>query len=367
MSNKINSKEWRRFNLYDEDLFIIDSGNKLDKSKMSSINPQINFVSRSNNNNGISCIVDRIDNITPYKAGNMTIALGGEYLGSCFIQEKDFYTSQNVNVLIPRWNMSNYIKRFIAIIIFKESRTYYKAFEDELNRHMNTDFSILLPIDKVGKPDWNYMENYMKVIEKKSQERIDKFLSIKETKNFIDTSNWNNFKIEELFITNLKGKKKQVPTGASVAKKDLFIGDIPRITVTNINNGISGYYSLENQNKDYRIYEDFISVSFLGTIFYHPYKATLDMKVHCLQLKDDKLRKNQYIHLFLITALKASLKNCDYADQISSTLLPELSIKLPVTKLDTPDWNYMENYIKLIEEKTKKRINILQELKNKTL
>ena len=107
MNNKINVFGWKRFNLYDDNLFTIDSGNKFDKAKMTNVNPKINFVSRSNNNNGISCVVDKIDNIEPYKAGNMTIALGGAYLGSCFIQENDFYTSQNVNVLIPKWNMSN--------------------------------------------------------------------------------------------------------------------------------------------------------------------------------------------------------------------------------------------------------------------
>ena len=169
MNNKLDITGWKRFNLYDDLLFSIDAGNKFDKSKMSVINPEIDFVSRSNNNNGISCIVDKIDGVEPYKAGSMTIALGGEYLGSCFIQGNDFYTSQNVNVLIPKWDMPDYVKRYISFVIFKESRMYYKAFEDELNRHMTTDFSILLPIDDAGTPDWTYMEEYMESIEEKAQ------------------------------------------------------------------------------------------------------------------------------------------------------------------------------------------------------
>lgn len=82
------------------------------------------------------------------------------------------------------------------------------------------------------------------------------------------------------------------------------------------------------------------------------------MKVHCLQLKNEKLRDNHFIHLFLVTALKASLSG-DYADQISSKILPNLLINLPVTNLGVPDWTYMENYMKLIEAKTQERINIL--------
>ena len=358
MNNIINITKWKRFNLYDDALFTIHSGNKLDKSKMTTLNPKIDFVSRTNNNNGISCVVDKIDNIEPFKAGNMTVALGGEYLGSCFIQQNDFYTSQNVNVLIPKWNMPLYVKRFIALVIFKESRTYYKAFEDELNRHMSSDFSILLPTDSSGTPNWHFMENFMKSIELKAQKKLNIISTIKGNHSIIDTTNWKYFKIKDLFVTIGEKNQLQIPTGASVNKKDLTYGDIPRITVTNFNNGISGYYSADKNNKDYRIFENFISVSFLKTVFYHPYKASLDMKVHCLQLKDEKLRNNQFIHLFLVTALKTSLSG-DYTDQISSKLLPNLLIKLPITNLGVPDWTFMENYMQAIEKKTLKRINNL--------
>lgn len=359
MNSRLDTTKWKRFHLYDDLLFSIDTGNKFDKSKMTVVSPEIDFVSRSNNNNGISCVVDKIDGIEPYKAGSMTIALGGEYLGSCFIQENDFYTGQNVNVLIPKWDMPDSVKRFVSFVIFKESRTYYKAFEDELNRHMTSDFSVLLPTDDFGNPNWTYMEEYVKSIEYKAQERINIFSSLKGNQTLIDTKNWENFEIKDIFITLEEKKQLQVPTGSSVSKKDLVIGDIPRITVTNFNNGISGYYSIDENNKDYRVFENFISVSFLKTVFYHPYKASLDMKVHCLQLKDKKLRNNQFVNLFLVTALKASL-NGDYVDQISSKLLPNLLIKLPTTNFETPDWEYMENFIKLIQEKTTKRIDVLQ-------
>lgn len=57
--------------------------------------PKISFVGRSNFNNGITQKVNEIQGLTPYDSGCLTLALGG-YLGSCFIQEEPFYTSQNV-------------------------------------------------------------------------------------------------------------------------------------------------------------------------------------------------------------------------------------------------------------------------------
>lgn len=170
--NKKDLSKYKRFHLYDDDLFSIDSGTKLDKVRMSNKAPSINFVGRANANNGVTDFIDRIDGIEPYKAGCLTISLGGEYLGSCFIQSKPFYTSQNVNVLIPRHEMSDYSKQYIATMVFREGRIHYKAFVDELNRHMKTDFTIPLPVKDDDSIDWEYMDSYMKKIEQISQERF---------------------------------------------------------------------------------------------------------------------------------------------------------------------------------------------------
>ena len=170
--NRINTTTWKRFHLYDDELFTIDTGTKLDKIRMSNNNPSINFVGRANANNGVTDFIDEIEGLKPYEAGCLTISLGGEYLGSCFIQEKPFYTSQNVNVLIPNHPMSDYCKRFISTMIFREGRLRYKAFIDELNRHMKTDFSILLPVRSDNTPDWEYMEKYMQLIEQKAKNAL---------------------------------------------------------------------------------------------------------------------------------------------------------------------------------------------------
>lgn len=163
----------------------------------------------------------------------------------------------------------------------------------------------------------------------------------------IYTRQWLEYSIKDLFITEKKGKKIQVPTGSYVDKKQLRDGETPRITVTGINNGVYGYFDCNLENKDYRIFENFISVSFLGTVFYQKNKASLDMKVHCLKPIDIEL--NEHTGLFLATAINKSLKNSSYADQISSTILADLSIKLPANKDGNPDFSYMEEYMKIRE------------------
>ena len=168
---QIDTSAWKRFNLYSEYLFHVEMGNKLDRIKMTKEMPSVNFVGRGSISNGVVDYVDVISDIEPYKAGSLTLSLGGS-VGATFIQEKDFYTSQNVCVLIPRNEMSIYCKRFIATMITCEGQRRYKAFVDELNRHIRTDFSILLPTTSSGEPDWDLMEQYMRQVEQQVKNAI---------------------------------------------------------------------------------------------------------------------------------------------------------------------------------------------------
>ena len=160
----IDITKWKKFHLYD--IFDIESGTKLDKAKMDTSDPIIDFVGRSNFNNGVTQKVNRIQGLKPYNAGNLTLALGGAYLGSCFVQTNQFYTSQNVVVLVPKTNMSWEAKQFIAATIFIESQNNYKAFIKELNAHIKRDFNIKLPATSKGEPNLAYMTSYMSDINK---------------------------------------------------------------------------------------------------------------------------------------------------------------------------------------------------------
>lgn len=172
----------------------------------------------------------------------------------------------------------------------------------------------------------------------------------------IDTSGWKEFPIPSLFETERKGKRVQVPTGAWVAKKDLTEGDIPRITVSGFGNGIVGRFGLSN-SKDYRLYENFISVSFLGTVFYQPEAASLDMKVHCLKPLDHTL--NTLTGCFLVSVIRNTIAKYVYGDQLSSEVLASLSLKLPATPSGEPDWDYMEQYMSEVMQCSKASLESL--------
>ena len=166
----------------------------------------------------------------------------------------------------------------------------------------------------------------------------------------IDTSKWKEFKISDVFITEKHGSILQVPTGALMSKANLVDGDTPRVTVSNYNNGITGYYA-DSDDKNYRTYENFISVSFLGTVFYQPKKTSLDMKVHCL--KPLKHELNIYSAGYIVSIIRKAINNFAYSDQLSSAVLAKLVFALPATPEGEPDWDYMESYMKKVMQESR--------------
>ncbi|MDU3680983.1 MAG: restriction endonuclease subunit S [Flavonifractor plautii] len=171
----LDVQKWKFF--YLKDLCQISMGNKLDYTVMTTEDPVINFVGRSADNQGVAGKVDRIENVTPYKAGCISVALGGS-LGSAYVQTEDFYTSQNVAVLEFESDISVHTKLFITTSIMNECKYKYFPFGRELNTHIRTDFGFALPIqiDESGSaiidkhkrfsaegyiPDWAFMEEYV--------------------------------------------------------------------------------------------------------------------------------------------------------------------------------------------------------------
>ncbi len=146
---------------------------------------------------------------------------------------------------------------------------------------------------------------------------------------------WKVFRVDEIF---------DLFTGASISQDKFSAGKIPRVTATDLNNGI-GLFTNRLENKNYRIFDNFISVSFLGSIFYHSYEASLDMKIHGLKVKERELNPN--LAHFLITCLKSSLPQASYGNQLSSKDLLTKSILLPINEKGTPDWTFMENYVQI--------------------
>jgi hypothetical protein len=102
-------------------LFNIGYGTKLDFKQMQTTSTSdiegVCFVSRSSKNLGVVARVKKYKDVKPLPAGTITVALGGSYLLSAFVQEQPFYTGQNVAVLTPKAEMTYDEKVFYCLCL----------------------------------------------------------------------------------------------------------------------------------------------------------------------------------------------------------------------------------------------------------
>lgn len=129
-------------------------------------------------------------------------------------------------------------------------------------------------------------------------------------------------------------------SGALVPKDELKEGNIPRVTATANQNGIA-IFTDDVEYKNFRVFENFISISFLGDVFYHKTKTSLDMKIH--GIKPKKMKLNMYIAQYLIPLLRNFSSKFSYGNQLSMRLLKRQRIMLPVNNKNQVDWEFMEN------------------------
>ena len=141
-----------------------------------------------------------------------------------------------------------------------------------------------------------------------------------------------------------------VSTGSLIASERLKPGKIKRVSAKSDQNGIIGEFDTVFMGEA-RHYENFISVNFFGDAFYHPYCASVEMKVHVLKLKSGFGCLNARSGLYITSMLNKALKGrFSYGQQLSSSKLRdgEYFVFLPV-KNNEIDWEFMDNYIEELE------------------
>lgn len=306
------------------ELFDITYGNKLDLNKLNKLSVSeggINFVGRSSQNHGVSECVEPVDNIPPYEAGLITVALGGSKLLSAFVQEAPFYTAQNVAVLRPKQLMTFEQKLYICIAI-RHNRFRYSAFGREANRTLRT---LIVPSLEEF-PEW------IKAFGQASVASLDASASTSNTPQ-LKIHNWQPFEYQELF---------EISRGIGPRRKDLDgTGTTPFVTSSDSNNGVTGVTIMPPTHEG-----NTIGVNRNGSVaeaFYQPQPFCSTEDVHIFT---PKFSLNPYIALFLTTLIRQEKYRFGYGRKWGIERMKKSIIKLPVTTEGEPDWNFMEQYIK---------------------
>ena len=201
---------------------------------------------------------------------------------------------------------------------------------------------IYIDYSKTKRPDFEkflfeYVGNLFLL---KKIDSIDKMSKIKKN---IDLKN-KRFK-----YFNLTGKKGlfSIQKGERLNKNKRVEGNIPLLTSTSLNNGISNFIDYDSFKDSKKLFKNKITVDMLSNIFYHGYEYFSDDNIHTLIFKDSYQKfDNQYVALFIATLLQNIKIRYNYGRQVRLKRLEKETIALPVDDKNNIDWKFMENYIK---------------------
>lgn len=141
------------------DLFDIKKGKRLTKADM--VAGDINFVGSSSVNNGITARVGNTEYIHP--ANTISVSYNGS-VGEVFLQEEPFWASDDVNVWYPKFAFNTQVIEYIMSVIKKCRQKYSYSSKWTLDKMKIEELE--LPVTPDGEPDFDYMERYIRAIEK---------------------------------------------------------------------------------------------------------------------------------------------------------------------------------------------------------
>src|SRR5699024_1595843 len=224
------------------------------------------------------------------KGNVITIGLDTQ---TVFYQPKDFFTGQNIQV-IEHDRMSRDVANFLISLFKVQMRKFNWGGNGATLKRLNA-LKIMLPVDKNGDPDWDYIEYEGGRVYKEKIGKVLKYVRQKQKKleedqrilNKLDLveSKWKPFKLEDVAT---------ILSGRDIYKRERVVGNTPYVTSGTSNNGIGYFVGNDNDTKSSEV----ISVNRNGAVghaFYHEYEAVFGNDTRRLI----PYKGNKYSSLFL--------------------------------------------------------------------
>jgi hypothetical protein len=176
--------------------------------------------------------------------GNCIAVTNNGSVGHAYYQKNEFTCSHDINPLYLRdHKLNRYIALFLIALIEKQRICFEYSRKWRPMRMKNS--RIMIPVTNQGKPDWTFMESYVKikekiVVDKHKTYLNNRILAIQDDNsptleyNFGKNLKWCEFLIEDLF---------QVRRGKRLTKKDRKPGNIAFYSAAEYDNGVTDFIS----------------------------------------------------------------------------------------------------------------------------
>ena len=300
-----------------DEIFDVWYGVNLELVNCEQIENGIPFVSRQSVNNGISGYVKPID-IVPNPAHSLSIAGSGSVL-STFYHDYEYYSGRDVYIAKPKQELTKEQMLYYAYVI--EENKYRYNYGRQANKTLK---NILIP-DITELPDY---VNKISITDYQFDKKpiLNKRLSL-------NADDWKWFELQEIFNIYTSSDKNYLES------KD---GSVPYVSSTQFNNGVSSYVQSDTVQN-----ENTITVArngSVGSTFYHSYNYCASPDD--VRIFSPKFNLNKYIGIFLCVLIEKEKYRFAYGRKFGTKRMKISKIKLPITTNGTPNWQFMEDFIK---------------------
>ena len=326
-------REWGIFTI--GNLFNVERGNAKD-IRNNVTNGEIVLVSAIDNNNGFyKTVAARNEKVFE---NAITVNNNGNGVCLAYYHNYKFVASSDVTVLTPKFEvrLNRYIAYFIITVIRQQKSKYNYGYKMS-NQRMEKQ-TILLPTDADGNPNYIYMEQYTKEIERIKRKAYVEFADSLYDKigggvPFDSNLKWEAYLIVDLFNDISRGKR--------LIKESHISGTIPYVSSSSVNNGVDGFIG---NNINVKIFNNCLSLAnsgSVGTCFYEPFEFIASD--HITHLKNNNYNKYQY--LFLATIIGRLSLKYNFNREITDYRISREKIVLPKHN-DQVFTEYMQEMIK---------------------
>ena len=330
----LNELKWDALLL--SNLFSFDKGNQNNMASLQEGN--IPLVSAKKCDNGYKTFIQK-NNKRLYSGHCITLNNDGDGgAGLAYYQPYQMALDSHVTALIPKVPMSKHTLLFIARSISKQRKLFGHG--RSINASRLRIFRLMLPVTEENVPDYEFMDSYMKDIERQLLTQYKSYIEI----NYLSNQNgggkmkdisWKEFSLNE--ICNIK-------SGVRLVARDMKEGNTPFVGATDSGNGLTKFISNTNASIDSNVLGVNYNGNGVAIGFYHPYKALFSDDVKRVKIKDNE--GNKYVYLFLKASILKQKDKYQYGYKFSGERMNRQKVMLPSTPTGCPDYKYMERYMR---------------------
>lgn len=300
------------------DIFDVRYGVNLELNALTRDPNGINFVSRTENNNGVSARVRALPDVAPIPAGTLSVAGGGSVMAT-FLQPEPYYSGRDLYYLTAKVDLTEQQKLFYCLCLrFNRYRFNY-------GRQANRTLRDLLVPAPDELPAW--VKNQGAALPDLGQPAAP------TPRIPLDTDAWRPFRLDMLFDVR-KGKR--------FIRRERGEGQIPFIGAARKNNGIVSHVSDAPMFPAGSITIPYNGEGGTGFALYQPvpFSASDDVQVLVPLTAVD-----QAALMFVCAVLRRERYRYSFGRKWHLQRMKESTLRLPVTDTGAPDWAAMSRFV----------------------